>query len=187
MKTIFTLITIGFATFSYGQLSKFDLYGDVGLGINGNYSGPYEIDSVSTTNIGGSITLNYKPIKHLGIGVGAQMYKVISSMVVKEYYLPSIYVDIRPQVMIGNHKLMALIQAGKSFKRDEYDITPPQAETHGVFVGTGLGYSYKLTKFFSVFASGKAFSTRARMEVDNEKRGGKINKVGLAFSIGVEF
>lgn len=103
---------------------------------------------------GFSVTYNYTPIKHLGVGVGVQAYEYSPTLINTSMFVPAVYADlhlnIRPQ---KNNQLFLHWDIGMNFykQKGQYRGGDPRIvyntpKDNGVCTGGGFGYMRRMTK-----------------------------------------
>lgn len=102
---------------------------------------------------GFSVTYNYTPVKHLGIGIGIQGYSFSPTLINSREFIPAVFADIhvniRPQ---KNNQFLSFLDMGVNiYQRDDrYYSTSHNVfklrSDNGFYMGLGFGYLRRITK-----------------------------------------
>jgi hypothetical protein len=120
--------------------SRHNLYADVGL-------------CFSRTNVGLSLTYNYKILPWLGAGLGVQDYDFYPTVTHDHQYIPAVYADLHFIIRAKKKgQILVFLDIGKDFydsssqyvrRGDDIYYVPLN---NGLYNGLGLGYFRSITK-----------------------------------------
>ncbi|HEY1032856.1 MAG TPA: hypothetical protein VGD89_13860 [Flavipsychrobacter sp.] len=112
---------------------------------------------------GFSVTYNYHPAKHLGVGIGTQGYVFHPASTNPRHFTPALFADVRLRIRPEKiSQYFLFLDAGMNFYQHNNDsaysgtyiLTVPN--DNGVYVGLGLGYFLRLThRGWGAYASAK--------------------------------
>lgn len=183
MKYILTLLLLSFTHASLNAQEHY-LYADVGYAL----SGP-----------GLSVTYNYRPVKHIGMGIGAMGYEYKPSLLEHKIFAPAVFgefrINIRPE---RRGQLFTFLDIGMNFYKhssllysDSKGIYQAKSD-NGFYAGLGTGYFRRLNErgwglYLSVKAITNTFSayTYYLPHPDQHIITGTFG--ALAFSLGFMF
>lgn len=169
------------------EYKKHHLYADAGL-------------SLSQLHPGASATYNYRPLKFLGLGAGAQVHAFFPTLTNSCQYLPAIFGDLRFTIRpLKKNQFFAFLNVGVDFYQhnnyiDQYeDVIYRVTNDNGVYSSIGLGYfRVKNTKRGSgIYFTVKTMSNSYGMEAFNistkELYATSSSRGTLAVSFGYKF
>jgi hypothetical protein len=141
MKYLLLLLLVCTGFSSTGQIIKrLQPFAGVGITTDGAF--------------GGSITLDYKPIKWIGVGVGVHEYSYRSKVDYgNSVMVPAAFVDLRLFMPIQKFQIFAYGNFGKGFKDYAYtnDMDLSSTTQYDLMIAAGLGASVRFSRFAGMY------------------------------------
>ena len=174
------LASLPFVSFSQGRNS---IYPDV---------------AITPLAYGASVTLDKSMIRHLQLGLGAQLYDYPGYSDVKNdqptNIRKAIFIDIRPYWKIKHDLIFAFCDLGYDFfpgERDRYFNNPDNA----FYTGIGAGYGYiigkrRITPYITLKFASDEYPVYARVYSPNggyTQQSSFLLDANLVLSVGVKF